>query len=79
MGVRSWPDLAGPARVRARPLSSGLYRDGLVTPEEWTSYRLNLEWILENDFYQHFWSENRQVFTSEFRDEVKAIFAALSD
>jgi hypothetical protein len=49
------------------------HREGLVSTEEWASYRLNLEWLLENKFYQQYWSELGRIFTSEFQDEVRTM------
>ena len=51
--------------------------EGLVSPEEWESYRMNLDVLLRNQIYRDFWSKYDATFTSAFRDEVETILSAI--
>jgi hypothetical protein len=51
------------------------YGEGLVSTEEWESYRLNLDVLLQNKFYQDYWHKYELTFTAQFRDEVASIIS----
>jgi hypothetical protein len=49
------------------------YREGLLTDDEWGSFRANLRVMLDVPIYRDYWKAIQSVFTGPFRTEVSRL------
>ena len=49
------------------------YSQGLLTPEEWEGFRVNLQVLLEIPAYKDYWESQAPIFSPAFRNEMASL------
>jgi hypothetical protein len=54
------------------------YRQGMLSPEEWVSFRQNLKLLMQIRFWQEYWSREKNIYTPVFSQEVESILEEIN-
>jgi len=55
------------------------YRSGMLTADEWDSFRRNLKAISQIPIWQDYWEREGDVYTDSFRAEMNSILGEIAD
>lgn len=53
------------------------YRNGMLTAEDWDSYRMNLKQHTQVPAWKEYWKTDRMIYTAAFKNEVDRVIAEL--